>query len=136
MNNLPYFHVAVGIIFNSSGKVLIANRPPQKYLPGLWEFPGGKVEDSETVLQALIRELQEELGIDVQTAEEFTQIDHTYPDRIVLLDVWRIYDFHGEPSGLEGQEVRWVLPEELENYEFPSANHEIVQAILSLKKKS
>src|SRR5437762_55373 len=130
--SIKFLHVAVGLIFNLAGEVLIAKRPPQKYLPGLWEFPGGKVEEGETINNALIRELQEELGIIVQTASTFTKIEHAYPDRVVLLDVWRIDDYVGEPHGREDQEIRWVLPTDLNEYEFPSANHPIVSAIQAL----
>ena len=119
-------HVAVGLIFNSTDKVLIAKRPDSAHQGGLWEFPGGKVEACETVKDALARELLEELGISIQSAKAVMQISHQYNDKHVLLDVWSVDDFKGEASGVEGQPVKWVLPSELSHYQFPKANEKIV----------
>jgi 8-oxo-dGTP diphosphatase len=126
-------HVAVGVIIGKGGKVLIAKRAAKTHQGGLWEFPGGKVEQGETLLQALKRELQEELAIDVIATEPLIKIRHTYAekngDKIVLLDVHKVTEFAGEPQGNEGQPILWVAPENLNAYEFPAANRPIIAAI-------
>jgi 8-oxo-dGTP diphosphatase len=121
-------HVAAGVIHNTKGQIFIAKRPDNAHQGGLWEFPGGKLEAGESVQTALIRELQEELGI---TATEFSpliQIRHDYPDKSVLLDVWNITGFEGGAHGREGQPTLWVEPSRLDEFEFPAANGPIVTA--------
>jgi 8-oxo-dGTP diphosphatase len=119
-------HVAVGIVADAAGAILIARRPDHAHQGGLWEFPGGKVEADETVATALQRELQEELGIVVQAAEPWVQIRHAYPDQTVLLDVWRVTAWRGEPQGREGQPLAWVLPAMLVDLPFPAADEPII----------
>jgi len=121
--------VAVGLIFNCEGSILIAKRPLHKYQGGLWEFPGGKVEMHETVFDALRRELREELGIEVVEASQVLQIPYAYLDREIVLDVWKVTNFHGEVSGKENQPILWVEPKLLSQYEFPEANVRIIKAI-------
>ncbi|PAU56625.1 hypothetical protein BZL41_19610 [Pseudomonas sp. PIC25] len=121
-------HVAAAVIRGSDGRVLIARRPEDKHQGGLWEFPGGKVEEGEAVQAALGRELEEELGIRVTNARPLIQIHHDYPDKHVLLDVWEVSGFDGEPHGAEGQPLAWVTPRQLADYEFPAANRPIVAA--------
>ncbi|MGQ7815476.1 Nudix family hydrolase [Metapseudomonas furukawaii] len=121
-------HVAAAVIRGVDGRVLIARRPEDKHQGGLWEFPGGKVEEGEAVRDALCRELEEELGIRVSAARPLIQVHHDYPDKQVLLDVWEVAGFTGEPHGAEGQPLAWVSPRELVNYEFPEANAPIVAA--------
>lgn len=116
-------------VFDSQGRVLLARRPLHVHQGGLWEFPGGKLEAGETPEQALRRELQEELGIDVLRARPLIQIRHDYPDKSVLLDVWRVEAFSGEPHGREGQPVEWVALDRLPLREFPAANNAIVAAV-------
>ena len=122
-------HVVAAVIFNKQGDLLIAQRPPDKHMGGLWEFPGGKVEASEAVTDALCRELGEELGIQPLSWEPLISIEHAYPEKTVLLDVWIVRDFHGEAHGREGQTVRWVTPNMLDQFEFPEANHGIIEAL-------
>lgn len=122
-------HVAVGVIVNSDGKILIAKRPLSAHQGGLWEFPGGKVDAGETIQQALVRELREELAIEVLASEPLIQIRHHYSDKSVLLDVHKVICFTGEPRGNEGQPVQWVDAQALKNFEFPAANRPIVSAI-------
>lgn len=122
-------HVAVGVVVNSDGKILIAKRPLNAHQGGLWEFPGGKVDAGETIQQALVRELREELAIDVLTSQPLIQIRHHYPDKSVLLDVHKITQFTGDPCGNEGQPVKWVDANALDNFEFPAANRPIISAI-------
>ncbi|MFT0213221.1 Nudix family hydrolase [Pseudomonas sp. F1_0610] len=121
-------HVAVAVIRNAQQQVLLSFRAKKKHQGGLWEFPGGKVEQGETVTQALKRELEEELGISVQQSHPLIQVRHTYPELTVLLDVHEVTAFLGEPSGKEGQPIKWVEQQALTDYEFPAANAAIVQA--------
>lgn len=121
-------HVAVGVIKNSAGDILISQRPADVHQGGLWEFPGGKVEAGESVIQALRRELQEELGIVVNRSEPLIKIQHHYPDLSVLLDVWLVEEFSGEAHMRENQPIRWVSASELKNYSFPEANLAIIHA--------
>jgi 8-oxo-dGTP diphosphatase len=122
-------HVAVGVIFDKSGNILIAKRSDKTHQGGLWEFPGGKVERGETLFEALQRELYEELAIDITATEPLIKIRHDYGDKIVLLDVHKVTDFSGNPHGNEGQPIAWVTPESLHEYEFPAANRPIITAI-------
>ncbi|MBB1517800.1 Nudix family hydrolase [Aquipseudomonas guryensis] len=119
-------HVAAAVIRGADARVLIAKRAADQHQGGLWEFPGGKVEEGEAVEAALSRELQEELGIRVETARPLIQVQHDYPDKQVLLDVWEVSAFTGEPHGAEGQPLAWVSARELLDYEFPAANQPIV----------
>lgn len=122
-------HVAVAVIENDNGDVLIAKRPDHLHMGGFWEFPGGKIELIETVLQALRREIREEVGLDIHTASPLLQIPFQYPEKKVLLDVWRVTDFSGDPRGCEGQQVLWVPRNKLRAYEFPPANRAILTAL-------
>ena len=108
--------------------MLIAKRPEHKHQGGLWEFPGGKLETDEPVEEALKRELHEELGIEIQQAHPLVRIHHDYPDKSVLLDVWKVTAFSGEAHGKEGQPVEWVKSEELDQFDFPEANKPIIKA--------
>jgi 8-oxo-dGTP diphosphatase len=129
-------HVAVGIIYNQQQQILVAKRPEHTDQGGLWEFPGGKIEIGETVRQALVRELQEEIGIDVVTASPLIAVTHDYGDKRVLLDVWQVTEFSGIARGNEGQIVRWVTIEECANYKFPKANLVILEKIQARGSKS
>lgn len=126
---MKHIHVAAAAVFNDQGQVLIAKRLADKHQGGLWEFPGGKVEADENVLTALGRELHEEIGIDVTQARPLIRVKHAYPDKSVLLDVWRVDGFSGEPHGREGQPVEWCALDALSGREFPAANQSIIQAL-------
>jgi 8-oxo-dGTP diphosphatase len=126
---LNLLHVAVGVITDSRGRILIALRHKNAHQGGLWEFPGGKLEIGESVQQALVRELKEELNISVEAMMPLIQVRHQYPDLNVLLDVWTILSFSGEAKGCEGQKIKWVLPEQLTDFHFPEANIPIVKAV-------
>ncbi|NWB27022.1 Nudix family hydrolase [Pseudomonas gingeri] len=121
-------HVAAAVIRGTEGRILIARRADSQHQGGLWEFPGGKVEEGEAVAVALARELREELGILVTTARPLIKVRHDYPDKQVLLDVWEVSSFTGEPHGAEGQPLAWVTQRELADYEFPAANQPIIAA--------
>lgn len=123
-------HVAVGVLVNAAGEILLTLRHPHQHQGGLWEFPGGKVEAGETVLEALIREFQEEVQLEVSAAEALLTIQHDYNDKRVLLDVWRIQEWEGEAYGSEGQQVSWVPLALLKDYPLPAANEGIVSHLL------
>ena|SRR5690554_3362104 len=122
-------HVAVGVIINANQQVLISLRATHQHQGGRWEFPGGKVEAGETVVESLSRELEEELGIRVEQAEPLCAIEHDYSDKQVLLDVWWVTAISGQVQALEGQEWRWVPAHTLSEYNFPAANVPILNAI-------
>jgi 8-oxo-dGTP diphosphatase len=126
---LHVVHVAVGVIIGKDGAILLAKRPNKTHQGGLWEFPGGKVEQGETLFDALKRELQEELAINITSSEPLIKIRHDYGDKVVLLDVHKVNEFSGEPKGNEGQPVLWVAANKLHDYEFPAANRPIITAI-------
>ena len=121
--------VAVGLVADAAGAILITRRPDHAHQGGLWEFPGGKVEAGETVTATLRRELHEELGIRVQAAEPLLHIRHAYPDKTVLLEVWRVTAYQGEPHGREGQPLTWVLPARLADFAFPAADAPIIEVL-------
>lgn len=124
----PLLLVAACALIDADGRVLIAQRPEGKQLAGLWEFPGGKVEPGESPGQALRRELEEELGIVPTQSRRLIRIPHRYPERSVLLDVWLVEAFSGDPHGRQGQPLRWVAPDALPDHAFPAANRPIVAA--------
>jgi len=123
-----YRHVAVGVIKDDDGNILISLRHDAAHQGGLWEFPGGKVEPGESVEQALARELKEELDISVHELSPLIQIKHHYSDLNVLLDVWTVSHFSGKAIGCEGQQIKWVYAEQLTDYSFPEANIPIITA--------
>ncbi len=130
MNDKQQVHVAVGVVIDTAGRILVSQRPQHLHQGGLWEFPGGKVESGELITDALRRELHEELAIDVIDAEPLIEVEHDYGDKEVLLDVWLVKTFRGEPEGREGQLWRWVARSELESLEFPAANIAIIEALM------
>lgn len=125
---LVLIHVAAAVIVNPAGEVLLARRPEHVHQGGLWEFPGGKLEPTEDSHAGLVRELEEELGISPTSCRPLMRIRHHYPDKSVLLDVWRVDGWRGEPHGCEGQPVEWVSAEHLPERSFPAANLPILTA--------
>lgn len=121
--------VAAAVIENIRGEILIAKRLCHLHQGGKWEFPGGKVEVNESALDALVRELAEEVNLAVNSAEPLMKLEHDYGDKIVILEIWQVRDFDGEARGLEGQEVRWIKKSDLTNFDFPAANEPIVAAL-------
>lgn len=129
MSRMAPLHVAVGIVRERAGAVLVAKRASHRHQGGLWEFPGGKVEAGEDVRTALRRELLEELDIQATVGRLVLRIPHRYPDRSVVLEVFEIAAYSGRPHGREGQPVRWVEPEGLDPSAFPAANRPIIAAL-------
>ncbi|MCF6322995.1 MAG: Nudix family hydrolase [Gammaproteobacteria bacterium] len=111
------------------GKLLLARRHVEAHQGGLWEFPGGKVECGEDVRTALARELDEELGITLESARPLISVPHDYPDKSILLDVWRVDGFSGDAHGREGQPLMWVAIDELQQHDFPRANLPVITAM-------
>ena len=122
--------VVVGLLIDEAGRVLVTRRAPDAHQGGLWEFPGGKVEAGESVDTALARELAEELGVSVEASARFMTLEHDYADKQVLLDVYRVTRWQGEPRGLEGQPLAWQSPAELSSWPFPAANAPILAGLL------
>lgn len=121
--------VAAGILRNAAGKVLITERIEAGPFRGLWEFPGGKIAAGESAEMALSRELREELGIEVLAQQYFQSIAHSYADRTVELDFFFVDDWRGEPTGLEGQGLRWVNVVELDAAELLPADAPLIDAL-------
>ncbi|MFT4574191.1 MAG: 8-oxo-dGTP diphosphatase [Marinomonas primoryensis] len=122
--------VAVGIILRDN-LVFVALRKSDQHQGGLWEFPGGKCEASESAEEALVRELKEECGISIIECNFFKTISHHYGDKLVELFFYKVTGFDGEPVGKEGQEVRWVAVSDLISYDFPEANNQIVADLMT-----
>lgn len=120
--------VVAAALIDSDGRVLIAQRPEGKQLAGQWEFPGGKVEEGETPETALIRELEEELGIVVKQAclAPFVFASHTYESFHLLMPLYLIRRWEGEPEAREHKALKWVRPNDMRNYEIPPADLPLV----------
>jgi mutator protein MutT len=127
-------HVVAAAVIDAAGRVLIAQRPPCKHLAGAWEFPGGKLEAGEDRRVGLARELHEELGIAISTPRPLMRINHTYPTGAVLLDIFVVRHYTGEPRGLDGQALRWCSPAQLEEAALLAADKPIV-AMLRLPER-
>jgi len=123
--------VVAGLVFDSGGRVLIAQRPTGKSLAGRWEFPGGKVVGDETAHAAIVRELREEIGIEAGDAERLMYYAAVYPGRTIWLDVWVIKDWSGQPRGLDAQSLEWVEPSRLREHDILEADAPIVAALAS-----
>lgn len=123
-------HVLAAVITDARGRILLARRTEGRDLAGCWEFPGGKREPGETPEAALARELQEELGIDVEVGEHVISVPQQYPDKRLRLDVRRLASWKGTPRGHEGQALAWVAPDKLPRYAMPPADRPVVAALL------
>ena len=123
------FNVAAGILCDADGRILIAERLGDGPFHGLWEFPGGKIGGDETSVQALSRELAEELGIEVTTCAPFMNLRHEYHDRIVTIEFFIVSAWNSDPVGREGQALRWVPRERLEADELLPADIPVVEAL-------
>ena len=126
---LPFQVIGVGVVLNAAGEVLIDQRLEEGLLGGMWEFPGGKQEPDETIDACIVRELREELAIDVVVEDHLITVDHAYSHKklrfVVHLCTW----LSGDPQPLASQQVRWVQPQSLGDYAFPAANARIIEAL-------
>ena len=126
--------VAACALVDADGRVLIAQRPAGKTMAGLWEFPGGKIEDRERPEQTLIRELREELGIVVSEAclAPLTFASHSYADFHILMPLYVCRRWEGTVAAMEGQQLAWVKPNRLRDYDMPPADVPLVSHLLAL----
>src|SRR5881398_1605337 len=131
---LPIVLVAAVALIDPDGRVLLAQRPEGKHLAGLWEFPGGKVHPGETPEAALIRELDEELGIDVVASclAPFTFASHAYPEFHLLMPLYVCRKWSGIVMAREGQQLKWVRPAQLADYPMPPADKPLVAMLRDL----
>jgi len=131
---LPMLFVAAGALVDADGRVLIAERPEGKAMAGLWEFPGGKVRDGETPETALIREFEEELGIDTRESclAPIAFASHRYDEFHLLMPLYVCRVWQGTPTPLEGQKLAWVRPPRLADYPMPPADAPLVAMLRDL----
>jgi 8-oxo-dGTP diphosphatase len=134
MSGLPLVLVAACALIDADGRVLISRRPEGKPLAGLWEFPGGKIEFDERPEPALIRELKEELGIDVIEAclAPLTFASHAYESFYLLMPLYVCRRWQGMVKALEGQELKWVKPNRLRDYPMPPADLPLIPHLIDL----
>ena len=132
-SSLPHKNIGVAVIWNSQGLILIDRRLPKGAMGGLWEFPGGKIEANETVEECIQREVKEELGIEVQVGKNLITIHHTYPKFMVTLNVHHCLYISGDPQTIECDEIRWVNLSQLNQFTFPEANVQIIDALRESK---
>ncbi|GEM74214.1 8-oxo-dGTP diphosphatase MutT [Vibrio sagamiensis] len=124
-------HIVAAIILNQDkSQVFITKRPNDKHKGGFWEFPGGKVEKGENIQQAMIRELEEEIGITVTEQMLFEHLQYDYPDKSLKFDFMLVSQFDNQPYGREGQQGQWVDINALINYDFPEANMPILERVV------
>jgi mutator protein MutT len=121
----------VAAIIRRGQEILISRRPQGVHLAGLWEFPGGKVETGESLESALEREIIEELGVEIDVLHETFRIAHEYPSRTVQLHFFECLIRKGEPAAIEVDSLRWVAPQDLDQYTFPEADKELVDRLKS-----
>ena len=130
----PIILVAAVALLNEEGKVLLAKRPPGRPLAGLWEFPGGKVDPGEDPETALIRELMEELGIEIARADlvPLTFASHAYPEFHLLMPLYLCKRWEADIAAQENQELLWVKPDELRLYDMPPADEPLKASLRNL----
>jgi mutator protein MutT len=119
----------VAAIIRDNDKILISQRSDNVHLPGLWEFPGGKVEPDESLQAALEREIREELGVRILVQEKFFTVEHNYASKSVRLHFFNCTIVEGEPQALEVADIRWVQPGELGQFEFPPADADLISIL-------
>ncbi len=123
--------IALGIIRNPQHEIFITQRAADAHMANKLEFPGGKIEADETPEQALIRELQEEVGITPHSATLFDKLEYAFPDRHITLWFWLVERWEGEPWGKEGQPGRWIALSELKADDFPPANAPVIAKLVN-----
>lgn len=124
-------NVAVAVIINSNSEILIAKRHQHLHQGGKWEFPGGKIEADESVETAIVRELKEEVALDVHSVLPMMVLDFDYGDKQVTLHICKVVNFSGQALGAEQQEIRWIAVSDLNNYQFPEANQPIIDSLIA-----
>jgi A/G-specific adenine glycosylase len=121
----PHYQVAAGII-SKGDQLLIAQRPAKGMLGGLWEFPGGKQEEGETLEECIVREIREELGIEIEVVERLTSVEHAFSHFSITLHAMAARYVSGEPQTLGCADWKWIAPEELDQFALPRADRLIV----------
>ncbi|MDD9341598.1 MAG: 8-oxo-dGTP diphosphatase MutT [Providencia heimbachae] len=124
-----HLHIAAGIIRNAQQQIFITERPDGTHMAGFWAFPGGKLEKGEEAEEALVRELEEEVGIIVTESQLIHRVDHEFDDRFITLYFFIVSNWDNEPYGKEGQKSRWIEQKDLVANEFPPANRVIVDML-------
>jgi 8-oxo-dGTP diphosphatase len=132
---IHWIPVVAGFI-RKGDEILVGKRPPNHSLAGQWEFPGGKIEPGETPEIALVRELNEELGIDAQIGTHQLSCAHSYGDTHILILFFEVRYWKGEPKAIHHQEIEWIKPSELNNRPIPDANKKILKDIFKILGKS
>lgn len=133
---LKHKQIGVAVISNSQGKILIDRRKSTGEMGGLWEFPGGKIEPGETICECIQREIKEELDLNIAVGDRLTTITHSYTTFKVTLYVHHCQYLSGQAKPIECEEIHWVDPGEMNQYQFPSANIEIINLLQSRGIKS
>jgi mutator protein MutT len=130
---MKQIEVSSALIFHN-GKLLISQRHATAHLGGLWEFPGGKREPGETFEQCLVREIREELGIEISVGELFEEISHDYAEKSVRLKFFLCGLIRGEPQTLGCAAFEWIRKSELANYKFPAADSKLLEKLSAMKE--
>lgn len=130
-NPAGVLEVAAALIFHG-GRLLITQRRPDDHLPNLWEFPGGKLEANETFEHCLVREIREELGIEISVHELVEDLTHAYPEKAVRLRFYNCRLIRGEPKAIHVQAFEWVTREELPRFDFPAADVQLVARLIAM----
>ncbi len=126
---LPHKFIGVAVIWSDRNEILIDKRRAEGLLGGLWEFPGGKLEPDETLQDCIKREIQEELGIEIEVGEHLITLEHAYTHFRVTLNVYHCRHLSGTPQPIECDEIKWVTLDEIDQYPFPKANTKIIEAL-------
>ena len=132
--SLPEIQVVVGLLEDAQGRILLGRRREGTHMAGRWEFPGGKRHPGEAPIDALRRELREELAIEVVDASRLLELEHEYADRRVRLDTWFVSHYSGRPQSAEGQALCWVAPDRLAQVDLLEADAPIVAALLARQR--
>ncbi|MEH5524112.1 8-oxo-dGTP diphosphatase MutT [Raoultella planticola] len=127
---MKQLQISVGIIRNPQGEIFITQRAADAHMANKLEFPGGKIEAGESAEQALVRELQEEVGITVSSPRLFDKLEYQFPDRHITLWFWLVEEWSGEPWGKEGQPGQWIAQRALVPEAFPPANEPIITQLV------
>lgn len=128
--------VAAALIWNESGQFLICQRPAHKARGLLWEFVGGKAEEGESLKEALVRECREELGVTVEPGSIFVQLIHEYPDIKIRLTLFNSTIVSGTPKLLEHNDMQWIYPSQIPNYDFCPADEDILKMLMKSSSTS